>query len=136
MEAGCKRARSLGELASQGALGDDNTAVDAGRCRPGLLAGLESHIVQQGRLGECGFGNRVGVVNLGAPAAALPQVEGVATERRFGQTANPLAVQVAIEPSHLAARFVLDNMKRASCLVQTVLMNEMEGHGRAASNRS
>jgi hypothetical protein len=97
---------------------------------------LESHIVQQGRLGECGFGNRVGVVNTDPPAEEVQQVEGVATERRFGQTANPLAVQVAIDPSHLTARFVLDNMKRASCLVQTVLMNEMEGHGRAASKRS
>src|ERR1019366_5265592 len=38
--------------------GDDNTTVDAGRRRPGLLAGLESHIVQQGRLGECGFSHR------------------------------------------------------------------------------
>jgi hypothetical protein len=44
-------ARSFGELVVNGAIGDGHTIIDGGRGRPGLLARLKFHIIQERGLG-------------------------------------------------------------------------------------
>ena len=53
-----------------------------------LLAGLESHIVEQGRFGESIFGDRIGVVNTLPPAEKVQQVVRITAQGGVGQAAN------------------------------------------------
>ena len=53
-----------------------------------FLAGLESHIVQQCRFGECIFGDRVGVVNALPPAEKVQQLVRIASQGGVRQAAE------------------------------------------------
>jgi hypothetical protein len=74
MKASSDLAGSVGELVAQGAFGDGDAVIDGGAGGLGLLAGLESHIIQQGGFGKIAFGNGSGVMNTLPPAEKVQQV--------------------------------------------------------------
>ena len=63
MKASGNLAGSVREVVTQGAVDDGGAVVDGGGGWPWLLAGLETHILEQGRFGEVVVGNVAGVMN-------------------------------------------------------------------------
>src|SRR2546427_946335 len=99
-----------------------------------FLTGLESHIVQQCRFGECIFVDRVSVVNALPPAEKVQQLMRIGFEGDIRQAAKGLVIEILIDPVDLAPRLSHDDAVRAPCLVGGRLMKNTKGHGRAASN--
>ena len=64
---------SAGECDAQGTIGYGNTLVDGGAAQWAFLAGLKSHVVEQGRFGECTFGDRIGMMKPTLPPAEQVQ---------------------------------------------------------------
>ena len=135
LEAGCELTRGIRELIAQSSLSDDNATINAGCCRPRLLTRLEANVVQQCRFGEGGFRDGVGVVNADPPAEEVQQVEGIASKRGLSQTPNTLTIEEPVDPGHLTSGFLLDDAKRTLRWSYGVVVNEMKGHGSAASRR-
>src|ERR1035437_8091326 len=126
---------SAREGAAQGAIRDGDALIDGGAGELGLLAGLESHVVQQGGLGERIFRNRIGVMNTFPPTDKVQQVLRITSEREVRYAAEAFEIQIAIDPIDLAARGLLDDAERAACVIGGRLVNDTEFHGRAASSR-
>src|SRR5450432_1031295 len=118
----------------QRAIRNSDALVDGGAGELGLLTGLESHIIQQGGLGERIFGNRIGVMNTLPPTDKVQQVLCIASEREVRHATEAFEIQIAIDPFDLAAGGLLDDAKRAACVIGGRLVNDAELHGRAASS--
>ena len=125
---------SAREGGAQGAIRDGNALVDGGAGELGLLAGLESHVIQQGGLGERIFGNYIGVMHTFPPTDKVQQVLCIASEREVRDAAEAFEIQIAIDPFDLAAGGLLDDAERAVCLIGSGLVNDTELHERAASS--
>jgi hypothetical protein len=70
-------AGSLGELVSEGAVGDGYASIYGGTGRLRLLTGLEPNIIQERRVGEILLHNIAGLVNTRPPADKVQQVVSV-----------------------------------------------------------
>src|ERR1700674_5653062 len=68
---------TLRELVAEGAIGNGDAVIDGASGRPRLLAGLEAHGIQKGRLGKVCFGEVAGVMNALPPADEVQQVVSV-----------------------------------------------------------
>jgi len=74
MKASGNLAGSVREVVTQGAVDDGGAVVGRGGGWPWLLAGLEAHILKQGRFGEVAFGNVAGVMNTLPPTKKVQQL--------------------------------------------------------------
>src|SRR5258708_8360145 len=83
------------EEGEEGAVGDGDALIDRGSAELGLLAGLESHVVQQSGLGERILGNGIGVMNTFPPTEKVQQVLCIAAEREVGHAAEAFVIQIA-----------------------------------------
>jgi hypothetical protein len=119
---------------TQGTIDDGNALIDGGTGQLAFLAGLESHIVQQGRFGEGIFGYRVSMVNTFPPPEKVQQFVRICSQGGVGQAAEHLVVEVLIDPGNLTAGGLVDNAIRTSHVVVGRLVNHAEGHHRAASS--
>jgi hypothetical protein len=99
------------ELVAKGAIGVGDAVIDASTGRRGLLAGLELHIIQEGRLGQVTFGYVAGMMKTLPPANKVQQVVSEGSQRGIRQTADVLAIEETIDPADLPAGFVLDHAK-------------------------
>src|ERR1017187_8528660 len=125
----------MGKLVAERALHDAHPAVDGGGRGLGVMAGLESEVVQQNRCAERTLADGIGMVHAGPPTQKVQQVYGIAAQGGFRQAAHTFAIQEAIDPFHFAAHRLLDNAKGASCIVGALRMDHLEGHTCASSNR-
>jgi hypothetical protein len=119
---------SAREGGAQGAIRDGNALVDRGAGELGLLAGLESHVVQQGGFGERIFGNGIGAMNIFLPTDKAQQVLRITAEREVGHAAEAFEIQIAIDPIDLAARGLLDDPIGAACVIGGRLVNHTKSH--------
>jgi hypothetical protein len=125
----------IGELVAKSAIGVGDAVIDAGTGRRGLLAGLELHIIQEGRLGQVTFGYVAGMMKTLPPANKMQQVVSVDSQRGIRHTADILAVQVTIDPADLPAGFVLDHAQRTLGGVRGLRADDVESHAMASSRR-
>src|SRR6266481_2357907 len=125
----------IGKLVTQRALNDSHTTVDGGGRGRGVMAGLESEVVQQNRCVERTLADGIGMVHAVPPAQEVQKVHGIAAQGGFRQAADTFAIQETIDPFHFAAHRLLDDAKWASCTAGVRRMNHLEGHTRASSNR-
>ena len=129
MKAAGDLAGSIGKLIADGAIGDGHAVIDGGRGRPRLLAGLETHIIQERGLGQVTFPNVAGVMNTLPPANKVQQVVSVGAQGGVRQAANIFAVQVTIDPADSPAGGLLDDTNRTLCVVGGLLVDHAELHG-------
>src|SRR6202165_377423 len=132
---GSKGAGRIRKLVAQRALYDAHASVDGGGRGLGMMAGLESEVVQQNRCAERTLADGIGMVHAGPPAQEVQQIHGIAAQGILRQAAHTFAIQETIDPFHFAACWLLDDAKSTSCVAAVVRMDHLEGHARAFSNR-
>ena len=118
---------------AQGAIDDGNTLVDRGARQLAILAGLESHIVEQCRFGESIFGDLIGVVNTLPPAEKVQQLVRIGSQG-VSASGEGFRNRGTVDPVNLTAGGLFDNAIRASHMVVGGLVNHAEGHHCAASS--
>ena len=89
----------VGELAADCAISSSDAVVDGGGGGRRLLAGLEAHVIEQGRFAESRLEDIAGVMNALPPAHEVQQAMRVAVQTLVCQTADILAVQEAVDPT-------------------------------------
>ena len=87
---------SVGELIADSAIGTSDAIVDGRGRRRRLLAGLEAHVVEQGRWAELGPQEVAGMVNALPPAHEVQQAIRINVQGGVGEAADILAVQIAV----------------------------------------
>src|ERR1035438_8501211 len=94
---------SVGELVADGAIGGGDAVVDGGGRGRRLPAGLEAHVIEQGRFGEVCAGDLAGVMNALPPAHEVQQAVSVAVQALVRETADILAVEELVNPADTLA---------------------------------
>ena len=79
-------------------------------------------------------GNGIGVMDTFPPAEKVQQVLRIAAQGEVGHAAEAFVIQIAIDPIDFAAGGLLDDAERAACGIGGGLVDDAEGHGRAASS--
>jgi len=126
--------RGVREYDAQGAIHNGHALVDGTAGELAWLTGLESHIVQQCRFGECTFVDRVGVMNTLPPTEKVQQLVRITFQGIICQAAQGLVIEILIDPVNLTSGGLHDDAIRASCLIVGGLVDHTKRHGRAASS--
>ncbi len=116
LKPGSNLPRSIREHGTQGAIDNGNALVDGTAGQLALLTGLESHIVQQCRFGECIFVDCVCVMNTLPPTEKVQQLVRISFQGIIRQAAKGLVIEILIDPVNLASCRLHDDAIRASCL--------------------
>src|ERR1700693_2570457 len=81
--------------------------------RKRLPAGLEAHVIEQGRFGEVCPGDIAGVMNALPPTHEVQQAVSVAVQALVCKAADILAVEEAVDPVDTPACGLLHHLNRA-----------------------
>src|ERR1700731_3878817 len=73
-------------------------------------------------------------MHAGPPTEKIQQVVCIGSQSGIGNTANALAVEKAIDPIHFVSASLLNHAEWAARGTWGRLMDDAEGHGRAASS--
>jgi hypothetical protein len=114
--------------------GNPDAGVDGIGSRTGLLAGLITHVVQQGGRGECLLGYFIRRMAIGPPTHELHQGESITTQGVPSQATDTALIQKAVDPTHLAAGGLSDYPKRALCAAEVDPVDQLVSHERALSS--
>src|SRR5437773_3636699 len=79
---------------AQSAIDDGDALVNGATSQLTFLTGLESHIVQQCRFGECIFVDRVGVMNTHPPTKKVQQLVRITLQDIIRQAARGRVIQI------------------------------------------
>ena len=126
---------SIRELVADSAIGSGGAVVDGGARRRGLQSGLEAHVIEQSRLGEVRGRDFARVMNALPPAHKVQQAVRVAVEGLVCEATHIVAVQVPIDPCNTVAGGSLDHLNRTMCARRSLLADDAELRGCAASSR-
>src|SRR5580692_2560273 len=127
---------SIGELIADSTIGSGGAVVDGGGGRRRSQARLEAHVIQQSRLGEVRGGDFARVMNALPPAHEVQQAVRVAVEGLVCETADILAIEVPIDPRDAFAGGLVDHLNRTMCTRRSLLTDDAELHGCAASSNN
>jgi len=133
MEAVRHLTRGIGELVADGTIGGRRAVIDGRGRRRRLLAGLEAHVIEQSRFREVCLGDVAGVMDALPPAHEVQQAVCVGVEGLVGKAADILAVEEAVDPRDPLSGGLLDHVNRAVCARGSLLTDDTELHGWAAS---
>ncbi len=100
-----------------------------------MAAGLEAHVIEQGRFGEVCPGDLAGMMNALPPAHEVQQTVRVAVQTLVRKAADILAIEEAVDPSDASAGRLLYRVIRAVCARCVLLAKDAEVYGWAASTR-
>jgi len=126
---------SIGELIADSMIGSGGAVVDGGGRRRRSTARLEAHVIEQSRLGEVRGGDFARVMDALPPAHEVQQAVRVAVEGLVCETADILAVEVPIDPRDAFAGGLLYHLNRTMCTRRSLLADDAELHGCAASSK-
>ena len=101
---------SVRELMADSAIGTSDAVVDGRGRRRRLPAGLEAHVVQQGRWAELCPQEVAGMVNALPPAHEVQQAMRINVQGGVGEAADILAVQITVNPAHSLTGVLFDHI--------------------------
>src|ERR1019366_183269 len=126
---------SIGALISDSTISTGDAIVDGGGRRRRLPARLEAQVIEQRRFGKVGGGDFTSLMNTLPPAHEVQQAMCVGKQAFVGKAANILAIQIAIDPRNALAGGLLDHLNRTMRARRSLLRDDAELHGCAASTR-
>jgi len=99
---------------AEGFIDNGNAGVNGRTGQRRLLAGQESHVIEQCRFGKFIFGDRIGVMNTLPPAEKVQKLVRVTLQGMISEAANGLVVEIPTDPVNLTACCLHNHAVRTS----------------------